>query len=114
MRFGSETVEVIQSIVDQSLPHLRRAGQRLDRIVVIEEDALGQLAHLVEAAFGLRAFRLRDQRLELRLPDQALEIAAEVPDRLAQLLPPLGTQTLDEILAAFDDRIRQLLDPWEI
>ena len=57
MRFGRKTVEVIQTVLDQSLPHFRRAGQVLDGVVVIEQDAMGQLAYVVETPLGPRLFR---------------------------------------------------------
>ena len=54
VRFAGQTVEVSQTILDQSLPHFRRAGQVLDRVVIIEQDVIRQLAHVVETPLGSR------------------------------------------------------------
>ena len=52
MSFGGETVEVIQSILDQSLTNFGRARQRPDRIVVIEENRVSQLPDIIETPLG--------------------------------------------------------------
>src|SRR5450755_4783433 len=38
--FAGKAVEVTQGILNQSLPYLGRTGQRFNRIVVIEQDAI--------------------------------------------------------------------------
>ena len=62
-RFLRQTVEIPQRIAHDAFAHRGRSCQRNDRVVVIEHDGAGELAHLVETLLGFGSFRARDLRL---------------------------------------------------
>ena len=68
---AGKAVEIRECVLDQPLAHGRRAGQVLDRVVIVEQHRVRQLAHVVETPLGTRLLRLRDRLLcrgPLRLP----------------------------------------------
>jgi hypothetical protein len=51
-RFCSQAVQVFETRGNQQLPSLGGASQRLNGIVHVEHEGIGQLAHLLETRFG--------------------------------------------------------------
>src|SRR4029077_18461447 len=58
---------------EQSLPHLRRAGQSFDRIVIIEQDIVRQLAHVIETPLSTSLFPCSNLSFPARVDNTADE-----------------------------------------